>query len=159
MYNYICSSYDALHGKEQLAKLAIVRELLDVGKDDRILDVGCGTGLSHVLGCSVVGIDSSPGMIGVGQKRIDARIGYAESLPFDAKSFDHVICITAIHNFSDHEKAIDELARVARKKIVVSILRKSSMFRAINESILNKLVVEKVVRDDNDDILLCRPGG
>ena len=40
-------------------------------------------------------------------------------------SFDLVTCITAIHNTKNPETAIKEIKRVSKKKVIVSILKKS----------------------------------
>ena len=75
---------------------------MDVGPDDRVLDVATGTAavaieLVRRSGCRVVGLDQSGEMLAEGRRRVEAaglgdRIelvqGEAERLPFDDASFD-----------------------------------------------------------------------
>jgi SAM-dependent methyltransferase len=80
------------------------------------LDVGTGGG--HVArrlreaGVSVVSTDPAPGM----QPDVVCR---AEDLPFDDASFDLVVCRVAAHHFEDVGAALAEMARVARKRVLV----------------------------------------
>lgn len=47
--------------------------------------------------------------------------GSLTSLPFDDKSFDTVICTHALEHIKDVDKAISELRRVCRKKLIIVI--------------------------------------
>ena len=55
--------------------------------------------------------------------------GYAEELQFKEK-FDIIISVTAIHNFNNYKKAIQEIKRISKKKtqIAITILKKSKIF-------------------------------
>ena len=77
--------------------------LLDPLKDERILDVGCGTGqLTHRIaeaGAQVTGIDSSPEMIGQARQNYPAIkfvLGDAAAMQF-AEEFDAVFSNAALH--------------------------------------------------------------
>jgi SAM-dependent methyltransferase len=80
------------------------------------LDVATGGG--HVArrlrdaGIRVVTTDSAPGM----QPDV---ICPAEDLPFADGSFDVVVCRTAAHHFADPGAALREMARVARRRVLV----------------------------------------
>jgi SAM-dependent methyltransferase len=80
------------------------------------LDVATGGG--HVArrlreeGISVVACDPAPGM----QPDVVCR---AEDLPFADRSFDVVTCRTAAHHFVDIRRAMAELARVSRDRVLV----------------------------------------
>ncbi|MFN2470324.1 MAG: class I SAM-dependent methyltransferase [Gaiellaceae bacterium] len=80
------------------------------------IDVATGGG--HVArrlreaGLEVVSADPAPGM------HADVFC-YAENLPFAARSFDGVVTRIAPHHFSDVAAAVGELARVARKVVIV----------------------------------------
>ena len=81
-----------------------------------VLDVASGGG--HVarrlreLGATVVTVDPAPGM------QADTTAS-AEALPFADGSFDAVACRLAAHHFADVQKAVDEMARVARRRVVI----------------------------------------
>ena len=82
-----------------------VIELLEPKAGERILDLGCGNGvLTRELadmGCSVVGMDSSPEMVEAAKALgIDARIADAQTLKMDEK-FDAVMSNAAVHWMPD----------------------------------------------------------
>jgi SAM-dependent methyltransferase len=80
------------------------------------LDVATGGG--HVArrlreaGIDVVTVDSAPGM----QPDVVSR---SEELPFADGSFDVVACRVAAHHFDDIPKAMSEMARVSRDRVIV----------------------------------------
>ncbi len=80
------------------------------------LDVATGGG--HVArrlreeGIEVVTVDSAPGM----QPDVVSR---GEDLPFADASFDVVACRVAAHHFDDLAKAVSEMARVSRDRVIV----------------------------------------
>jgi len=92
---------------------------------ERVLDVGCGTGVvarevSRRLGAdvTVVGLDASPGMLEVARAEsaraalpIQWREGRAESLPFPDGAFDLVVCQFALMFFADRSAALGEMRR------------------------------------------------
>jgi ubiquinone/menaquinone biosynthesis C-methylase UbiE len=96
----------------------------------RLLDVAVGDGV--YLGWlpadwDIVGIDVSSGQLASCRKRNPDRnlrliLGEAESLPFDAHSFDAVLSIGGFNHFNDPERGLREMARVARpgSTIVIS---------------------------------------
>lgn len=99
-----------------------VLDHVGVGAGDRVLDVGCGTGVVSIAAHGlvgeegrVVGVDANPGMLAVARRTapsIDWREAHAESLPFDAGTFDHTISQFAAMFFADRAAALDEMARV-----------------------------------------------
>lgn len=102
-----------------------ITKRLDIQKDDKVLEVGCGAGaLAQYLDCDYVGIDYSPTLV---QKHIDilhhsVLTGEAADLPFKDKSFDKVICYGVYLYFDDKEyadRATKELLRVARKGVLI----------------------------------------
>jgi ubiquinone/menaquinone biosynthesis C-methylase UbiE len=116
---------------------ALLLELLNPQPGERILDVGCGTGVftQDVLACGaiVTGIDLSVPML---QRAIE-RTGDAGftglcadmcALPFPDDSFDKVFSMTAIEFVADAGRAVAELDRVARKGgcVVVTTLNSLS---------------------------------
>jgi SAM-dependent methyltransferase len=82
----------------------------------KALDVATGGG--HVArrlreeGCKVVTVDPAPGM------RADV-VAPADHLPFADESFDVVTCRIAAHHFPDLAAAVEEMARVSRRLLVV----------------------------------------
>jgi SAM-dependent methyltransferase len=96
--------------------LDLVVEWCEPGEGVTVLDVATGGG--HVArrlreaGATVVTVDPAPGM------GADTTAS-AEELPFADASFDAVACRLAGHHFADVEAAMREMARVARRRVVV----------------------------------------
>jgi SAM-dependent methyltransferase len=87
----------------------------------RVLDVGCGSGLTLVLaaqrGAVPSGLDISPGLLGIARDRLpgaDLREGDMECLPFGDASFDAVLGVNAFQFAGDPLRALREAARVTR---------------------------------------------
>ncbi len=154
-YSLLSNAYDELHGEEQLRKLSLIKAELGIESNDSVLDVGCGTGLSASLGCSVTGVDNCREMVEKSQARIKSVLANAERLPFPSKSFDKVICVTAIHNFSDINSSLAEMSRVSRKEVAISVLKKSEKSAIIDSLIHAMLHVNKVIGDSQDNIYFC----
>ena len=99
-----------------------VADAARVETGQRVLDVGCGTGIlarevSGRVGSSgrVTGIDPSPGMLAVAKQlapSLDWREAAAESLPFPDESFDVVVSQFGLMFFMDQRQAIREMLRV-----------------------------------------------
>lgn len=90
---------------------------LAAGRD--VLEVGCGTGL--ILGrlaphaASAWGMDLSPGMLGLAQRRgLNVVLGSATQLPFADASFDLVCSFKVLAHVPDIRAALSEIARVTR---------------------------------------------
>lgn len=153
-YDEIAESYNKLHGDEQLRKAKLILKHLKVKKSDKLLDVGCGTGIAtELFPCKLQGIDPAKEL--VKQCSFPAIVGKAEALPFKDNEFDLVISLTAVHNFDDIEKGLNEIKRVAKKRVILSILKKSSKLNEI-ESLIKKLFkVGETIDDIHDLIFFC----
>jgi SAM-dependent methyltransferase len=91
---------------------------------DRVLDIGCGTGVlaraaaDRVAAESqVTGLDRNEGMLAVAQRlrpQIDWRQGDATALPFADASYDVVLSQFALMYFPDRTAALKEMVRVLR---------------------------------------------
>ena len=104
-YNEISSGYVELHREEQQKKIDIIKANIKTNPDDMLLDIGCGPCFGD-FGCKTIGIDTSIELL----KQADSEViyGNAEHLPFKDNAFDIVVCITALHNFENIEKALKE---------------------------------------------------
>jgi ubiquinone/menaquinone biosynthesis C-methylase UbiE len=80
----------------------------------------------------------------------------AEKLPFKDRCFDYVISVTAVHNFKDIKKGLEEIKRVAKKEVVLSIMKKSSKFNEIEKSIRDLFQVKKTIEEEKDIIFFLK---
>jgi ubiquinone/menaquinone biosynthesis C-methylase UbiE len=102
---------------------------IGIQKDDRVLDIACGTGgwlsACDEIGAHISGIDLSTKAIETCNAILhDGKfeVSPAESLPFEDKQFDVVTCLGSLEHFINPNKAIREMIRVAKKDAVFLIL-------------------------------------
>jgi len=128
------TAYESLHVPalfQQWAPRVVDAAQIQMG--DRVLDVACGTGIlareaASILGGNgyVAGLDVTPGMLAVAKQfapTIDWREGVAESLPFEAESFDVVVSQFGLMFFQDRVGALREMQRVLAPggRIVIAV--------------------------------------
>jgi len=144
MFDGIARRYDLLNrvislGIDQSWRRKTVAALR-LGPGSRVLDLATGTADLAIMVAelapevTVVGLDPSAGMLEVGRKkiaranlesRVDLVSGDAQSLPFDAHSFDGVCMAFGIRNVPDRDRALREMARVTRPGGRIAILELS----------------------------------
>jgi ubiquinone/menaquinone biosynthesis C-methylase UbiE len=99
-------------------------DLLELTSDDRLLDLGCGTGETlRRLGPLVsraVGADISPAMIeqarsqAQGQTNLEFAVAEAGRLPFADETFSAILCTFSFHHYPRPAEAAREIARVLK---------------------------------------------
>jgi len=132
VYEQIAATHAATEGIRpggiELTKRALARCRLPRGS--RVLDVGCGTGvtlayLSDVHGFLAAGIDASSLLLELGRtgnsslQLVKAR---GEHLPFPDECADGLLAECSLSVMSDRDRALDEFRRVLRTggKLIVS---------------------------------------
>ena len=81
-YDEIAEGYEELHREEQLQKVALIKQHLSIKKDDMLLDVGCGTGITTQLGdCRKFGLDPAIKLLQRAKGALFVN-GEAEHIPF-----------------------------------------------------------------------------
>lgn len=154
MYSVISKSYNELYGAEQLNKARLISNAFSFSDDCFLLDVGCGTGISTKLfGGRKIGLD--PEFLLLKQADFPVVCGVAEFLPFKNSSFDVVVSLTAVHNFSDYSIALVEMKRVLKKDIIISVLRKSKSKNKIIDKIKSIFAVSEIIDEEKDVILFA----
>ena len=114
--------------REETFKRSLV-EQADLQPNQRVLDLGCGTGTLAILakerepGCDVSGVDADPEILELARtKASDAGVdvnfdaGLSTELPYDADSFDRVLSTLFFHHLmpEDKRKTLAEIRRVLR---------------------------------------------
>jgi len=111
--------------------LSRIVERSGVTKNHRILDIATGSGFLAIefakKGNFVVGCDITREMLlkarekqkSSGLDDLDLLLSDVESLPFPDQAFDIVSCRFAFHHFPNPEKALREMKRVCRERIVL----------------------------------------
>jgi ubiquinone/menaquinone biosynthesis C-methylase UbiE len=121
---------------------------------ERVLDVGCGTGIVARLitprvapAGQVLGLDASADMLAVARSMSERqrlatqwREGSAEALPFPDHSFDLVTCQFALMFFEDRRAALFEMYRVLRAngRVALSVwqsFEQHPFYRRLDEAI------------------------
>ena len=119
-YDSIAEGYDLRYRNYDYGEIKNALEsFLGAGALDRILEAGCGTGywLRAVANRarSVVGLDRSAEMITRARGSGAALVrGRAEAFPLAGGSVDRILCINALHHFSDRERFLEECFRVLK---------------------------------------------
>ncbi len=102
------------------------------------LDVGAGTGRASLAlareGGIVTASDASPAMMDVAREKA-ASLGLtlsfetadAQALPFSARYFDTVVCFRVLMHVPDWRKALSEICRVARRRVILDVPPSSSL--------------------------------
>jgi ubiquinone/menaquinone biosynthesis C-methylase UbiE len=114
----------------------------------RILEVAPGPGYHAIetarRGFQVTTVDISHTFVEIARENaqragasIDVRHGDVSNLPFDADSFDLVVCQAAFKNFTQPVRALDEMYRVLRagRTAVIQDLCRDASGSAIDEEV------------------------
>jgi len=123
-YDELAAVYDERWRHYVDASVRRTAEALRLNGDERILDVGCGTGaLLHDLQrryprLHLNGVDPSAEMLKLARQKCGDSIvlkkGAAGDLPYPDGSFDVVVNVSALHFFPDARQALSEMVRVVR---------------------------------------------
>lgn len=144
-YDATATDFDSLTDRYSTAIASRMLAIGQVGRSDRVLDLGTGTGLvarlAAKLGASVVGIDHSEGMLGRARLKAE-QAGVAslasfeamdaEALALEDASFDAAASLYVVRHLPNPQAAINELHRVLRPggRLVIAVGARPSPFSA-----------------------------
>lgn len=117
LYDSIGRGYAALRRPDPRIAAAISDTLGDAAS---VVNVGAGSGSYEPPGRTVLAVEPSEVMIrqrAAGAARCVQ--GSAEALPLETKSVDAAMTILSAHHWTDLERGLREMARVARKRVVL----------------------------------------
>ena len=93
-------------------------ELISLKENEKILDVGCGTGRYAIFGENYIGVDSSQSYIDYAKANCQGKFFLMDGadLKFPDNSFAVVINISVLHHIPNElcDKIINEMIRVCR---------------------------------------------
>lgn len=105
-------------------------ETLKPLKPNKVLDVGCGEGITikklkeEKIGKTYEGVDPLPEALKLA-KRVDPETKYTKAsiydLPYKDNSFDLVLCMEVLEHLDKPDKALSELKRVSSKYVYITV--------------------------------------
>lgn len=155
--------YDATFGRLVCRRIDRAITHMNIGPDDRVLDLGVGTGVSlnyyPMDRGRITGIDLSSGMLREARKKIreqgrsNAQVFQADALklPFADDTFDHVFISHVISVVSDPYTLVREAQRVAKpgsRIVIVNHFQSTNRFIALIEKWLCPLCTKLGWRSD-----------
>jgi SAM-dependent methyltransferase len=137
-----------------------VADAAAIGTGDKVLDVGCGTGVLarealRRVGKEgrVVGLDLNEGMLAVAARTepgIEWRLGAAEDLRFEDRSFDVVVSQFALMYFPDRVAALREMWRTVAPGGRLAVAAWASIAHARGYRLLVDIAVRHCGREAAD---------
>lgn len=132
-----------------------ISEMIELGSDARVLDIGCGPGAAvrAVAGTveRAVGVDASLKMVEIARRRsaslsnAEFFVGSAEALPFPAATFTSVWTIQSWHHWNDSLAGLTEAARVLEPGGIFAVIeRKTKGDHGLSENVAAELEAELV---------------
>ena len=132
--------YDAQYREEQNAKIEGALDSMEIGSNELVLDLGCGTGFlfQHINKTTklLVGLDTSSKVLREAKKRIKtiSNTGViradADNAPFPSHIFTRVFAITLLQNMPNPMKTISEMKRVSKPDAVFVVTGLKKKFTA-----------------------------
>ena len=119
-----------------------VDAMIDTARPSDLLDVGCGEGIVTARIAARAGVSRALGLDRESEllrghwaqhrcAGLDFDIGDAHALPFDDGTWDLACSIEVLEQVQDPREALGELARVARRHVLVSVPREP-IWRVLN---------------------------
>jgi ubiquinone/menaquinone biosynthesis C-methylase UbiE len=125
------------------------RTARELNAGSSLLEVAPGPGyfaieLAKLGDYKITGLDISKTFVEIAQGnaakagvRVDFERGNASNMPFADETFDFIVCCAAFKNFTEPERAIEEMYRVLKPggKALIVDLRKDTPLESINQAI------------------------
>lgn len=128
-FDVAAEAYDSFMGRYSRPLSPQLADLASVGPGQRVLDVGCGTGVltgelvSRVGTAAVIAVDPSESFVTATRDRfpgVDVRLAPAEALPLADGAVDAALAQLVVHFMRDPVGGLAEMRRVTRSGGVVA---------------------------------------
>ena len=123
-YSRLAKNYDTKWSFYLNATTCETLKRVKINPTDRVVDIGCGTGiLLHRLDqnsphVELYGLEPVLSMLDMARQRLSGNVklyqGWAESLPFNAEQFDVIVSCNMLHYIREPVLALQEIRRVLR---------------------------------------------
>jgi len=138
-------------------RVKAIFELININKDDRIIEIGCGAGnvIENVTTGKLFGMDISTFILSKAKRRLNEKAHLfqadAQYLPCKDKVFMQVICSEVLEHLLNPSSALDEIARILGKQgvAIISIPNESMINRT--KSFLMRIGIFKWLLQKNGD--------
>lgn len=153
-YDTIAPAYQELYKEEQMEKIREILNLVDIKKDDLVLDLGCGSGfLEPFIKGYYIGLDISKELL----RKIKGNklLGDAKQLPFRDKSFDWIFCITVLQDIEDKAQVLREIKRVGKRSVITIFKRNYTREQILDLFKQADLKINKFKELVKDFLILC----
>ena len=117
LYDEIGAGYQQRRRPDPRLAAAITRAL---NRTETVVNVGAGSGSYEPMDRAVIAVE--PAMTMIRQRRAGSAPvvqASATELPFRDAEFASALAILTVHHWPDRARGLDELARVARRRVVV----------------------------------------
>jgi ubiquinone/menaquinone biosynthesis C-methylase UbiE len=108
-------------------RVKVIFKLMDIDKDDRVLEIGCGAGnvIRKASNGKLFGIDISPFILAKAKQKLNQKVslfqGDAQKLPCKNGIFMYVICSEVLEHLLYPSDALREMARILKPQGMVII--------------------------------------
>jgi ubiquinone/menaquinone biosynthesis C-methylase UbiE len=108
-------------------RIKVLIQEAEIGNSDNVLEIGCGAGhiLERIPNGRLTGIDISPVQISRAKIKLGTKaellVAKGESLPFEDKFFDRILCTEVFEHVLDPEAIIAEMMRVLKDNGIISL--------------------------------------
>lgn len=162
-YEETAKGYDELHGEEQKRKLLVIKNNLDIKKEQKVLDIGGGTGISsEIINAQITILEPSKEMTKIAKEKrnLETINEEAEKIQelFKENEYDASISVTVAHHFHDTQKVIQGIKKVTKTKgdIVFSLLKRSEKTSLIKKELEKEFLLKKEIEEEKDIILFFK---
>ncbi len=150
-YGRLAADYDAVRGSEAMDRaywFAGLSDIVSLRRGERVLDLGAGTGRFSRLAAErgpVVAADVSLDMLSRarGKGAFALVRADAHTLPFRDDTFDVALIVMVLHQLADYPRALQEVARVARRVAIASSDKSTRSLGILDDAVPSLLKIDR----------------